>query len=268
VTAVITKVKGGQSIDIDGSGSMGGASPATAMTLRVIGPDGQPVSFAEGGQQKTELTLKAPSFKTSVFVKKLLPGNYTIKTSTMAANEKAPAGMCEATVAYTPVEDNMDWFVDGTFGKQRRQYDLENLAGIGVSPGFCDPQLTVKAGPLFWFAEGKASFAPALGMAFQFGDLGDLDFDPNEYNNVSFLGEAVVNYHFRPRGAFIGTGFGWWDMFDGDHNTGAWVVNFGAPMSDSDKGTLLLIGEGRLFFANNQQSSNYNVGAGIRYIFK
>ena len=263
VTATPTKVKGGYDILIDGTAATAGRKPAETMTVQIIGPLGQPVPMSYEGTAKTEWTAKTP-FKGTVFVKKPKAGTYTLRITTQTGAAK---NTCEAT-AVVPEYDVVDFFADGTFGKQRRQYDIENEDGIGISPGFCDPQLAIKAGPLFWFADYKASFAPALGMAFQFGDLGDYDFDPNEYNNVSLLAEAVVNYHFSPRGAFIGTGFGWWDLFDTDHNTGAWIVNFGAPVSDSDKGTLMVIGEGRLFFANNDQSSNYNIAAGMRYIFK
>jgi hypothetical protein len=263
VTATPMKVKGGYDIVIDGTGATAGRKPAETMTVQIIGPLGQPIPVSYEGSEKTEWTAKTP-FKGTVFVKKPKAGTYTLRVTTVAGQAK---NTCEAT-AVVPEYDMVDWFADGTFGKQRRQYDVVNADGVDLSPGFCDPQLAFKGGPLFWFADYKASFAPAIGLAFQFGDLGDYDFDPNEYNNVSLLAEAVVNYHFSPRGAFIGTGFGWWDLFDTDHNTGAWIVNFGVPVSDSDTSSVLFIGEGRLFFANNDQSSNYNIAAGVRFIMK
>jgi hypothetical protein len=266
-TLTAVAAKGGWNMTVDPAASGTGGSPAAKAMVQMIGPDGKPVPFSYQGKSQTEVELVAPFQQATFFVPKAKPGTYTVRASVTPVNPKAELRSCEATVV-VPEYDKIDWFADGTFGKQRRQYDLESSEGVGISPGFCDPQLAFKAGPLFWFADYRASFAPALGLAFQFGGLDDLDFDPNEYNNVSVLAEAVINYHFSPRGAFIGTGFGWWDLFDTDHNTGAWIVNFGAPVSDSDKGTLLFIGEGRLFFANNDQGSNYNLMAGMRYIFK
>lgn len=266
VSTTATYAKGVWTFAIDGSASASG-TPAAAMTVQIIDPAGKPVSVTSSGAATTELKL-TPPFRADVTARKLKSGTYTVRAVSTRNNNVAPNKTCEATVTLAR-QDNVDFFVDGTFGKQRRQLDMVSSTGEAIQPGFCDPQLALKGGPLFWFAEGKASFAPAVGLAFNFGSLDDdLDFDPNEYNNVSMLAEAVVNYHFQPRGAYIGTGFGWWDIFDGDHNTGAWVVNFGVPMSDSDKGTLLFIGEGRLFFSGEQQDSNYNLGAGVRYIFK
>jgi hypothetical protein len=271
VTATTVKTKGGYDVALDAAASTKGGSAVKTTTIEVIGPAGTAVPFEYEGKVQNSLTL-APPAQANVFFRKPVNGLYKVRIKNEPENPKVAPTTCEAEVQIGKVMAAgaavPRWFVDGTFGKQRRQYDLENASGVGVSPGFCDPQLVFKAGPLFWFADGKASFAPAAGMALQFGDLGDYDFDPNEYNNFSILAEAVINYHFKPYGAYIGTGFGWWDIFDTDHNTGAWVVNFGVPVKDTDTGTLLFIAEGRLFFSNNDQSSNYNIGAGMRYMFK
>jgi hypothetical protein len=266
VKATAVKGKGGYDVTLDASASSKGGSAVKSVTLEIVGPAGTVVPFTYKGKVQNSITLDPP-FQANVFVAKPLPGVYRVRGKCEPENPKVAGANCEDTFEILAAPAPR-FFADGTFGKQRRQYDLEDAHGVGVSPGFCDPQLVFKAGPLFWLAEGKASLAPALGVAFQFGDLGDYDFDPNEYNSVSVLAEAVINYHFKPYGAYIGTGFGWWDIFDTDHNTGAWVVNFGVPMKSTDKGTLLFIGEGRLFFSNNEQSSNYNIGAGIRYEFK
>jgi hypothetical protein len=268
VTSTALKIKGGYEVTVDASASTKGGSAVKTTTFEVIGPAGTAVPFEYQGKVQNSLTL-APPAQAKVFFRKPAYGAYTVRVKNEPENPKVAPTSCEATVQVGEVLGAVPrWFVDGTFGKQRRQYDLVNSHDVDVSPGFCDPQLAFKAGPLFWFGGGKGSFAPALGMAMQFGDLGDYDFEPNEYNNFSFLGEATINYHFKPYGAFIGTGFGWWDIFDTDHNTGTWVVNFGVPMRETNTGTLLFIGEGRLFFANNDQSSNYNIAAGIRYMFK
>jgi hypothetical protein len=110
------------------------------------------------------------------------------------------------------------------------------------------------------------SFAPAAGIAFQFGDLGDYDYGDNEYNNTSFFLEGMVNFHFSERGAYIGTGLDWWDVFDGDHNTAAWVIGFGVPVTKTNKA--LFIGEARLFFdAPDGIDNNYQMWAGMRFVF-
>jgi hypothetical protein len=272
LTATATQQGSEWAIALDGSGSQRGDNPAQSMKVTVVDGSGQAALVTYQGKPVSDFSL-TPPFSANVTVRPRAAGTYTYRFQAATTGQAGmPGGTCSADVTVVKPESGVDFFVDGTFGKQRRQYELQSsptLSAADIQPGFCDPQLIVKAGPLFWFAEGKGSFAPSLGLAFQFGSLDDnLDFDPNDYNNVSFLGEAVVNYHFKPHGAFIGSGLGWWDIFDGDHDTAAWIVNFGVPLKDTDKGIVLFIGEGRLFFSGEEQDSNYNFGAGVRYIFK
>jgi hypothetical protein len=263
-----TRAKGGISLHVDASASGSGASPAAKAVLRLIGPDGQPVTFGYQGADRTEAEV-TPPFQADLFVKKAKPGTYTLRGTATSTNAAAEPRTCESTV-YVPEMDNLDWFADGAFGKQRRQYELVDAAGAAVTPGFCDPEIGFKAGPIFWFNEQRASFAPALGVAFPFGDLGNLeDVGDNEYNNMSTFLEAVVNVHFRPRGAYVGTGLGWWDVFDGDNATATWIVNFGAPVKATANGDLFLIGEGRLFFdAPDGVDNNYQLWGGLRYVWR
>jgi hypothetical protein len=266
-----TKVKGGWNFVIDGSATGQGAAPAAKAVIQLIGPAGNPVPFVVAGKTVTEYEI-VPPFTTTVFVPKAVPGTYTFRAQ--ATSAKGTPRSCESTVVVPGAEagmmDGMDWFVDGAFGKQRRQYELAPKAPATgtITPGFCDPMLGVKAGPLFWFNGGKASFAPAVGMAFMFGDLGDYDYDPNKYNNVSVLAEGVVNYHFGENQAYVGTGIGLWDLFDGDHFTGSWIVNFGYPMTKDSRGNkLFFIAEGRLFFDSpNGIDNNYQLWGGLRYV--
>jgi hypothetical protein len=152
------------------------------------------------------------------------------------------------STVYVPENDTVDWFIDGNGGKQRRQYDLNAIAPATgtITPGFCDPSIGLKAGPLFWLKDERVSIAPAIGAAFMFGDLGRFDGNDNDYNNVSPFIEGIVNVHFTPRGAYVGAGLGWWDVFDGAHDTGAFIANFGLPMKASARGDLFFVGEGRL----------------------
>jgi hypothetical protein len=259
-----TKVKGGWNFAIDGSATGQGAAPAQKAVIQLIGPAGTPVSFVVAGKSVTELEI-VPPFTTTVFVPKAVPGTYTFRAQ--ATSAKGTPRSCESTVVVPEEKDRIDWFADGAFGKQRRQYELAAPAPstATIEPGFCDPMLGVKFGPMFWFADGKASFTPAVGMAFMFGDLGDYDYGENDYNNVSTIVEGVVNYHFGENKAYIGTGIGLWDLFDGDHFTPAWVVNFGVPMGAERK--VFFIAEGRLFFdAPNGIDNNYQFWGGIRYV--
>ena len=89
-----------------------------------------------------------------------------------------------------------------------------------------------------------------------------------DYNTNSVLVEGVVNYHFGENRAYVGTGIGVWDLFDGDHFTANWVVNFGYPMTKDSRGNqMYFIAEGRLFFdAPDGIANNYQFWGGIRYV--
>ena len=267
VTAV--KGKGGWNFNVDASASGQGASPAARAVVQMIGPDGTPVSFVYEGKPQTEVSL-APPFNATFFVAKAKPGTYTLQGRTSAVNPAAASRSCESTVV-VPEPTGMTWFADGAFGKQRRQYELAAAAPstATVTPGFCDPMLGVKFGPMIYFNDGKASFAPAAGIAFMFGDLGDYDYGDNKYNNSSVLVEGVVNYHFGEKQAYVGTGIGLWDLFDGDHFTVSWIANFGIPMATDSRGNkIYFIAEGRLFFdAPNGIDNNYQMWGGLRYVF-
>ena len=264
-----TRVKGGLNMVIDGSASAAGASPATRAHIKLVGPDGNELTFTHGGTQMSEAEL-APPFSATFFVAKARPGTYTLRAKTSAADPRAEARSCESTV-YVPENDTVDWFIDGNGGKQRRQYDLNAIAPATgtITPGFCDPSIGLKAGPLFWLKDERVSIAPAIGAAFMFGDLGRFDGNDNDYNNVSPFIEGIVNVHFTPRGAYVGAGLGWWDVFDGAHDTGAFIANFGLPMKASARGDLFFVGEGRAFFdAPDGVSNNYQVWGGLRFIFR
>jgi hypothetical protein len=266
-TATAVKVKGGYNVTLDASASGKGASPAKTANIEIVGPAGAVVPFVMEGKTQQSMTLTTP-FTTTVFLPKPVTGTYTVRAKVEAENAKAAGSTCQVqfTIAEEPLP-RANMFVDGAFGKQRRQYELENVTGTGtIEPGFCDPQLGFKVGALFWANGGRVSFAPAAGIAFQFGDLGDYDYGDNEYNNTSFFLEGMVNFHFSPRGGYIGTGLDWWDVFDGDHNTAAWVIGFGVPVTKTNKA--LFIGEARLFFdAPDGIDNNYQMWAGMRFVF-
>jgi hypothetical protein len=80
--------------------------------------------------------------------------------------------------------------------------------------------------------------------------------------------EGVVNYHFGEKRAYVGTGIGLWDLFDGDNFTVTWIANLGIPMAQDSRGNkIYFIAEGRLFFdAPNGVDNNYQFWGGIRYV--
>ena len=269
-----TKVKGGWNFVIDASATGQGPAPATKAAIELIGPAGTAIPFFVDGKSMTELDL-VPPFTTTVFVPKAVPGTYTFRAK--ATSAKGTPRSCESTVvvpgkaaAGAAGVDGMDWFADGAFGKQRCQYELAAKAPATgtVTPGFCDPMIGVKFGPIINFADGKASFAPAAGIAFMFGGLGDYDYGDNKYNNSSVMVEGVVNYHFGEKRAYVGTGIGLWDLFDGNNFTVTWIANVGIPMAQDSRGNkIYFIAEGRLFFdAPNGIDSNYQMWGGIRYV--
>jgi len=266
-----TKVKGGWNFVIDGSATGQGPAPATKAVIELIGPAGTAVPFSVAGKPMTELEI-VPPFTATVFVAKAVPGTYTFRAK--ATSAKGTPRSCESTVvvpgAEAAVVDGIDWFADGAFGKQRRNYEIPALApAVGtIEPGFCDPMIGVKFGPMIWFNNGRASFAPAAGIAFMFGGLSDeYDGTDIDYNTNSVLVEGVVNYHFQNK-SYLGTGIGIWDLFDGDRLTANWVVNYGYPMKVDSRGNqLYFIAEGRLFFdAPDGIANNYQFWGGIRYV--
>ena len=176
--ALLTAVpaKGGWNLTVDASESGRGGSPAAKAVVTMIGPNGNPVAFTYEGKSQSEVALVAP-FQATFFVPKAKPGTYTLRGRATAVNASAEPKSCESTVV-VPERDNIDWFADGTFGKQRRQYELASAAAAAstITPGFCDPMLGVKVGPLFWFNNKRVSVAPSIGAAYQFGDWGAYDY--------------------------------------------------------------------------------------------
>ena len=73
-----TQAKGGWNLVVDGSASAAGASPAAKAVLKVVGPDGNPVTFTYEGESKTEVEL-GPPFQATFFVQKAKPGTYTVR---------------------------------------------------------------------------------------------------------------------------------------------------------------------------------------------
>ena len=127
-----TKVKGGWNFVIDASATGQGPAPATKAVIELIGPAGTAVPFSVAGKPMTELEI-VPPFTATVFVAKAVPGTYTFRAK--ATSAKGTPRSCESTVvvpgAEAAVMDGMDWFADGAFGKQRRNYEIPGARAGG-----------------------------------------------------------------------------------------------------------------------------------------
>lgn len=147
--------------------------------------------------------------------------------------------------------DRIHPFIAGYFGKERRVRD-EFLGGR------CAPLFGVKGGVL-WDVGENWMIGPAIGVA---ANLRDGD-------NSSFFAELEANYVTASK-AYIGTGIGVWDVFDGDTIAPTALINFGVPiMRSASDGKLFLTGEGRLFLNEiNEIDNNYMFWGGLRYEWK
>jgi hypothetical protein len=156
-------------------------------------------------------------------------------------------------------------FIAGYFGKQQRQYDEEDPAGIGFT--MPDNTVTAFGDQLFGFKGGIAmrmspnwTFNPSLGVAFNL-DEGD---------RTSVFGDVEINRLFS-RGGYLGTGITLWDFSHGDQFTLGWLGTAGIPLwkSDVKKHQLDFSVEWRQFFDRmSDPDVNYQFWGGIRYLFK
>jgi hypothetical protein len=151
-------------------------------------------------------------------------------------------------------------FVAGYVGKQRRQYDADDPAGLGTAflPGFCDPLVGLKVG----FEKtlgGQWVVAPAIGVAY----------NTDESERSSFFADAELNYKFT-NGAYIGTGLGIWDFSHSDFVTPNALLHFGIPLwKGTGQQTLYFVTEGRIMFDRVKDiDSNYQFWGGLRYLFR
>jgi hypothetical protein len=152
--------------------------------------------------------------------------------------------------------------VAGLFGKQRRQYGLEDPAGIGTAlfNGYCDPLFGFKGGVLQALGKSGWAIAPAIGVAV----------NTDESKRSSVFADIPLNYVMK-KDAFVGTGITLWDFNHSDKVTAGWLVDFGVPLWQNavNKHSLLFTGEGRLFFDHiDTARSNYQFWGGLTYLFK
>jgi len=152
-------------------------------------------------------------------------------------------------------KEKVDFFIDGTFGKQRRELELD---GVPTIAGYCDKLFGVKAGVDVRVNDGPWRVAPAVGVAF------NLD----ESDRTSLFGEVELNRWFEK--GFVGAGLGVWDFNHSDNIAPTFLFHFGREVyRATNDNKLLLIGEGRLFLNDLDQVDNaYQFWGGLRYVIR
>ena len=260
LTASAVKAKGGWSVSIDGGQSQSGGSPAAKLVVQILGPTGEPVSMEYQGKAATELSL-APPFQATVLLRKALSGSYTIKAASTASNPSADNSNCEATFTII-AEDNVDFFVEGDFGKERRVRDAlsATVPPVTFGYGFCAPLFGGKVGADVRLAPGWR-MAPSIGVAL----------NTREASQSSLFAEVEINRWFGRKG-FIGTGIGVWDFTHGDTVAPVWLLQGGRQVwkaSGPKENELHFVVTGRLFLNKMDDiANNYQFWAGLRYIIR
>ena len=160
-------------------------------------------------------------------------------------------------------------FIAGLFGKQQRQYDDIDPAGLGRLPlavprlvdvpAFFDSLLGVKGGVALKMGE-HWTFAPAIGVAM------NLD----EVARTTLFGDAEFDFLFG-RGAYLGAGLTFWDLTHTEIVTPGLLATLGVPIWQSDvrMHQLSVVVEYRqLFDRLSDPDVNYQFWGGLKYLFK
>ena len=155
----------------------------------------------------------------------------------------------------------------GFFGKQQRQYDDTDSAGLGRLPlevprlvdvpAFFDSLLVVKGGVAVKLAEHVA-FAPAVGAAVNIDDI----------ERTSLFADAEIDFLFGP-GAYVGTGVTVRDLTHSDSVTAGVLLTAGVPVwkSDARMDQLLFGVEYRYLYAPlSDPDVNYQFWGGLKYV--
>jgi hypothetical protein len=180
-----------------------------------------------------------------------------------AAEAKAEADRLAAEEAALRVRP----FIAGYFGKQQRQYDNLDPAGLGtirpdnIVPAFGDQLVGVKGG--IQYGNQGFYFAPAIGVAF------NLD----ESDRTSVFADGEVGYRFvRGRGLQLGTGLTLWDFnhSNADSVTLGWLGTAHFPLVGTARQNQLQFSvEWRQFFDRmSDPDVNYQFWGGLRFLFK
>jgi hypothetical protein len=163
-------------------------------------------------------------------------------------------------LAREAARERIDWFVAGSFGKERRVRDLDVVTADGVivtESGQCAPLLGVKIGADIRLARAWR-VAPAVGVAI----------NTDEGDDSSLFAEVELNRHWE-RG-FVGTGLGVWDVTHSDTLAATWLLHGGRDIHRQDNGNRLVFTvEARLFLDQlDDIANNYQFWGGLRYVIR
>ena len=121
----------------------------------------------------------------------------------------------------------------------------------------CSPLFGVKFGVAKRFAN-DVELAAGLGVALS------LVSDDNKVREHQLFADLELNKYVG--NGFIGTGISVWDFTDGDTITPAVLLQFGLPLTASNR--IYFIGQGRLFLDHaDDAQNNYLVSGGVRVRF-
>ena len=155
-------------------------------------------------------------------------------------------------------------FVAGYFGKQQRQYDEIDPAGLGAAVNpvrrYGDALAGAKFGVALRLGDSKWSFNPAIGFA------GNLE----EGDRSSLLLDTPIVFNFQ-NGVHLGSGLSLWDFNHDKITTFSWLGEAGFPIwkSEPKKHQLDFQVEWRQFFdRGSDPDTNYMFWGGLRYLFK
>jgi hypothetical protein len=265
VNVTALPVKGGYELTIDATGSATGTTEvAPTVAVEVTGPTGAMV-----GQK---LTLDN-SLIGKVTVPRKPLGAYRVRATVttprpvVSGNSRYEGeSTCEGSVTPVPPPSTASFFVDGLFGKERRERPVSELdsvpAGLPADATFgqCSPMAGVKVGVAKrWANDWEVAGDVGVGLMF-------VDTDEKVRKNPLFIDVEANKY--LSNGMFLGTGISFWDLTRSETFTPAWLVHFGVPLNKDAKVPVFFIGEGRLFFDNiDQADSNYSFWAGVRVHF-
>jgi hypothetical protein len=185
-----------------------------------------------------------------------------------AAAEKAAADAARQAEADRLAAENRALavrpFIAGYFGKQQRQYDEIDPAGLGAAVNpvrrYGDPLVGAKFGVALRLGDSKWSFNPAIGFA------GNLE----ESDRSSLLLDTPIVFNFQ-NGMHLGSGLSLWDFNHDKITTFSWLGEAGFPIwkSEPKKHQLDFQVEWRQFFdRGSDPDTNYMFWGGLRYLFK
>ncbi len=257
MTATAAPAKGGWAFAVDGGGSQTGGSPATSLAIQIVDPSGNPVTAEYQGKAATQATLTAP-FQGTFLVRRPVPGTYTIRANSTAADPKAPPRSCEATVTVAP-EKKVGFFVEGDVGKERRVRNEVFSDNVTRATGVCAPLVGFKLGPDI-----------KLSPSWRFAPSGGVAINTKTGGNSSLFAEAEFDRFSEGQSAFFGTGIGVWDITHSDTVAPTWLLQFGKRVTgEPDRSGLYFVASGRLFLNKlDDTKNNYQFWGGFRYIFR